>query len=129
VRQKQDDRGRCESAHLEQDEHRVLPIDRERADEHAAQLVAGCLRGIAAVALAGGDATDAATLLGVFVGLVERLSENPTPGEREELDAEIAQAKDALGNDAFDAAWAVGSGLSVDEAVEFALGVRAIEPR
>jgi tetratricopeptide (TPR) repeat protein len=92
-------------------------------------LVAGCLRGIAAVALAGGDATDAATLLGVFVGLVERLSENPTPGEREELDAEIAQAKDALGNDAFDAAWAVGSGLSVDEAVEFALGVRAIEPR
>jgi len=91
-------------------------------------LVAGCIRGIAAIAVAGGDARDAATLLGVFAAFVERLSANLSPAEKEKLDATIAQAREALGNDAFDAAWAQGGGLSVDQAVEFALSVRAIEP-
>jgi predicted ATPase len=91
-------------------------------------LVAERLKSIAEIALAGGDARDAATLLGVFVGLVERISANLSPGEKEELEAAIAQAREALGNDAFDAAWAEGGGLSVDQAVELALGVTAIEP-
>ena len=91
--------------------------------------VAECLRRIAAIALAGGDARDAATLLGVFAGLVERIGASLSPKDNEELDAATAQARELLGNDAFDAAWAQGSGLSVDEAVEFALSVRAIEPR
>jgi hypothetical protein len=89
--------------------------------------VAYCLRGVAAIALAGGDARDAATLLGVFAGLVERIGATLNPGEQEELDAAIAQAREALGNDAFDAAWAQGGGLSVDQAVEFALTVPARE--
>ena len=42
--------------------------------------VAVCLRAIAAIALAGGDARDAATLLGVFVGFVERISREPQSG-------------------------------------------------
>jgi predicted ATPase len=92
-------------------------------------LVAGCLRGIAAIAVAGGDARDAATLLGVFAGLVERIGASLSSAEKEELDETIAQAREALGNDAFDVAWAQGGGLSVDQAVEFALSVTAIEPR
>jgi predicted ATPase len=91
--------------------------------------VADCLRGIAAIALAGGDARDAATLLGVFAALDERGIPSLSPKDEEELAAAPAQARELLGNQAFDAAWAVGSGLSVDEAVEFALSVRAIEPR
>jgi predicted ATPase len=92
-------------------------------------LVAGCIRGIASITLAGGDARDAATLLGAFVGLVERISANLSPGEKKELEAAIAQAREALGNDAFDAAWAEGGRLSLDQAVELALGVTAIEAR
>jgi hypothetical protein len=89
--------------------------------------VAECLKAIAAIALAGGNARDAATLLGVCAGLVERIFTNLSPVDQEEIDAAVVQARGALENDAFDAAWAVGCGLSVDEAVEFALGVRAIE--
>ena len=89
-------------------------------------LVAGCIRGIAAIALAGGDARDAATLLGVFVGLVEGISANTlSPGENQELDAAIVQAREALGNDAFDAAWAEGCSLSLDQAVDLSLTVTA----
>jgi len=88
-------------------------------------LVAVCLRGIAAIALAGGDARDAATLLEVFAGLVERIGASLSPVEKEDLDATIAQAREALGNDAFDAAWAAGGGLSLDQAVELSLTVTA----
>ena len=55
-----------------------------------------------------------------------------SPGEKEELDAAIAQAREALGNDAFDAAWAEGGGLSLDQAVELSLsrhGVTGGRPR
>ena len=59
---------------------------------------------------------------------VERIGASLSPEEKEELDAAIAQAREALGNDAFDAAWAEGGGLSLDQAVELALSVTAIEP-
>ena len=66
-------------------------------------LVAACLRGIAAIALASGDARDAATLLGAFAEFFERIGLSLSPEEKEELDAAIAQAEEALGNNAFDA--------------------------
>jgi hypothetical protein len=50
---------------------------------------------------------------------------DPHSGEKEELDAAIAQAREALGNEAFDAAWAAGGGLSLDQAVELSLTVTA----
>ena len=107
---------------------RVLP------GEHRARLGDGIpgagqpiLRGIAAIALAGGDTREAATLLGVFAAFVERIGALPSIRGRE-LDAAIAQAREALGNDAFDAAWAEGGGLSLDQAVELSLSVTAIEP-
>ena len=91
--------------------------------------VADCLRGIAAIALASGDARGAATLLGVFAGLVERIGAILSPAEKEEFDTTIAQAREALGNDAFDPAWAEGCSLSLDQAVDLALSVTAIAPR
>ena len=50
---------------------------------------------------------------------------DPQSGEKEELDAAIAQAREALGNEAFDAAWAEGGGLSLDQAVDLSLTVTA----
>ena len=94
-------------------------------------LVADCLRGIATIALAGGDARDAATLLGVFAAFVERIGAILSPEDKEELDAAIAQAREALGNEAFDAAWAEGGALSVDQAVDLSLtvtGSQAADP-
>jgi predicted ATPase/class 3 adenylate cyclase len=94
-------------------------------------LVADCLRGIATIALASGDAREAATLLSVFAALYERIGAIFSPGDKEELDASIAQAREALGNEAFGAAWAEGGALSVDQAVDLSLtvaGPQAADP-
>ena len=94
-------------------------------------LVADCLMGIAAIALASGDARDAATLLGVFAGVRRAHRRDLSPADKEELDAAIAQAREALGNEAFDAAWAEGGALSLDQAVDLSLtvaGPQAADP-
>jgi hypothetical protein len=84
-----------------------------------------CLWRIAEIALAGGDAREAATLLGVVAGFVERLGSSFNPDEEEQFHAAIRHAREALGNDMFDAAWAAGGGLSLDQAVELSLTVTA----
>jgi predicted ATPase/class 3 adenylate cyclase len=84
-----------------------------------------CLWRIAEIALAGGDAREAATLLGVVAGFVERLGSSFNPDEEEQFHAAIRHAREALGNDVFDAAWAAGGGLSLDQAVELSLTVTA----
>ena len=86
-------------------------------------LVADCLRGIATIALASGDAREAATLLSVFAAFYERIGAIVSPGDKEELDAAIAQAREALGNEAFEAAWTEGGALSVEQAVDLSLTV------
>jgi predicted ATPase/class 3 adenylate cyclase len=80
-------------------------------------LVGNCLRGIAVIALTGGEAKTAATLLGFLGGFAERFG-GLSPREKDELDEAIAQVREALGNEAFDAAWTEGSALSLDQAVE-----------
>jgi predicted ATPase/class 3 adenylate cyclase len=94
-------------------------------------LVADCLRGIATIALASGDAREAATLLSVFAALYERVGAIFSPGDKEELDAAIAQVREALGNEAFGAAWAEGGAMRVDQAVDLSLtvaGPQAADP-
>jgi predicted ATPase/class 3 adenylate cyclase len=90
-----------------------------------AALVHYCLWRIAAISLAGRDAREAATLLGVVSGFVERLGGSFNPEEQEQFDATIADAKGALGKDAFEAAWAEADRLSLDQAVELSLTVTA----
>jgi predicted ATPase/class 3 adenylate cyclase len=86
--------------------------------------VGACLMRIAPIALASGDARATATLLSVVPGVAEPFG-GLSPQEQEEFDGAIGQAKEALGEDAFDAAWAEGSGLSLDQAVELSLTVTA----
>jgi predicted ATPase/class 3 adenylate cyclase len=87
-------------------------------------LVADCVMKIAAIALAGNGARDAATLLGFLAGFVERLGGLDALGKTE-FDAAIAKAREALGNEVFDAAWAEGGALSLDQAIDFSLTVTA----
>lgn len=88
-------------------------------------LVGNCLLGVAVIALNGGAATTAATLLGFLAGFAERFG-GLSPLEKEEFDAAIAQAREALGNEAFGAAWTEGGALSVDQAIELSLAVTAL---
>ena len=83
-----------------------------------------CLWRIAEIALAGGNAKNAATLLGVVAEFVERIGGLFNPEEEEQFDAAIRDARVALGND-FDAVWAEGGGLSLDQAVDLSLTVTA----
>ena len=80
-------------------------------------LVGNCLPGIAVIALTSGQAKTAATLLGFRGGFAERFG-GLSPREKDELDEAIAQVSEALGNEAFDAAWTEGGVLSLDQAVE-----------
>jgi predicted ATPase/class 3 adenylate cyclase len=87
-------------------------------------LVGDCLPGIAVIALTSGEAEDAATLLGFYAGFAERFGDL-SPHQKDEIDAAIAQAREALGNEAFDAAWTEGSALSLDQAVDLSHTVTA----
>ena len=55
--------------------------------------------------------------------MYERIGVSSSPGDKEKLDAAIAKAREALGNEAFGAAWAEGGALSVDQAVELSHAV------
>ena len=80
-------------------------------------LVAACLVENRRNPVASGGATDAATLFGFLAGFVERLGGLDAAGKTE-FDTDILQARGALGNRAFDAAWAKGGALSLDQAVD-----------
>jgi predicted ATPase len=87
-------------------------------------LVAECVMRIAAIALASKGARAATTLLGFLAGFVEPLG-GLDATEKTEFDAAIAQARGALGDRTFDAAWAKGGALSIDQAIDFSLTVTA----
>jgi hypothetical protein len=87
-------------------------------------LVADCLMKIATIAVASRGARAAATLLGFLAGFVERLGGLDELGKTE-FDAAIAQARGALGDGTFEAAWAEGGALSPDQAIDFSFTVSA----
>ncbi len=82
-------------------------------------LVAG-LSGIAGALARGGDPQRAVTLLAAASHLnveLERSERAANPGP---FDADVAMVRDALSREAFDAAWAAGRALSLDEAIALA---------
>ena len=85
-------------------------------------LVGNCLLGFAVIALASGAEKAAVTLLGFLAGFAERFG-GLGPREKDEFDTAIGQAREVLGNEAFEAAWTAGGVLSVDEAVDLSLTV------
>jgi predicted ATPase/class 3 adenylate cyclase len=78
------------------------------------------LQGLAAVAIATGDADRGVRLLGANDAIRERLGGGPPP-EWLRLGDPLTDARRSLGDDAYERAWEAGRGLTVDEAVVLAL--------
>jgi hypothetical protein len=79
--------------------------------------IAECLEDLAAVANDAGEFERAAQLFGSAASLRESMGLRLAPGDAEALQRELDALRVALGPDRFEAAWYVGRGLSVSEAV------------
>ncbi|HET8679528.1 MAG TPA: tetratricopeptide repeat protein [bacterium] len=86
-----------------------------------AQGIAGSLEGLAGAMLALGMPEHAVCLFGAAEALREAIGAPQWPVDRLAYEQELARARATLGDDAFGAAWSSGRGVSVDEAVRFAL--------
>ena len=67
------------------------------------------------------DVGRAAKLWGATEALNEKLGTVPAPGNRRRTDAWIAEARSRIAPKTFDAAWAEGRALSLDQAIELAM--------
>jgi tetratricopeptide (TPR) repeat protein len=91
--------------------------------------IADSLRALAGATASLGDARRAALLFGAAAALRDAL-ETPVPANaREEYAARVEGVRVALGNQAFDAAWAEGEALPLEEAVALALEDEASRAR
>ena len=78
-------------------------------------LIASCLEGLASLAVAQGEPTKSAHLWGAAESLREAI-EAPIPAiEREDNEHSIATARTHLGEQAFDAAWAEGRTMTLEQ--------------
>ena len=86
--------------------------------------VPACLEGLARVAAAQGRPERAARLCGAAAALREELGafHSPLAARRAEHDRTVAAARAALGEEAFESAWAKGYALPLDEAIKDTLG-------
>ncbi|MBV9597118.1 MAG: hypothetical protein JOZ87_09645 [Chloroflexi bacterium] len=91
---------------------------------HQELLVYG-LRGLARVMLLTGQATRATRLLGAAQVVLERATMGDWPIRRELSERTQAEARAQLGDAAFEAAWTIGGGLAVEEAIHEALASAA----
>jgi hypothetical protein len=77
-----------------------------------------CLEGLARVAVAQGRMGRAARLCGAAVALREDMGWPLPPAKRAEHDRTVAAAREALGEEAYAAAWARGHELSLEEVIK-----------
>ena len=96
-----------------------LELYRELGDRKG---IAECLPGLAAVAQADRQPQRATKLLGAVEALLERISAHLDPTERTDLDRTLAAARAQLDDATFNAAWAAGRALTLERAIEDALG-------
>jgi hypothetical protein len=83
--------------------------------------LAECLEGLAAVAIGQGEAGQAARLSGAADALRQALGAPIPLVDRPSQEATVRAARAMLGTPAFDAAWAAGAALTLDQAVAAAL--------
>jgi non-specific serine/threonine protein kinase len=100
-----------------------LEIQRAQGDRAR---IAPALEGLAKVAVAFSMPGRAARLWGAAERLREDIGAPKSPSERPPYDRAISAARVGLGDDAvFDSAWQQGRAMSLEEAIEYALGARA----
>lgn len=95
-----------------------LTLDREIGDKEGLVCDFG---GLAAVRLGIGRAPDAVRLAAASETLRLAISLTREPTEREIYEGTVAAARAQLGEQAFDIAWAEGSGMTLEEAINLAL--------
>jgi len=92
-----------------------------RKDEGNQEKMAEGLLGLAGVALGRGDIRRAAILLGAVRGILDQGKHLDIP-ERKALEKNTAAVRSQLGEDTFKAVYAEGHTMTVDAAVDYALG-------
>jgi predicted ATPase/DNA-binding CsgD family transcriptional regulator len=80
-----------------------------------------CLAALAATTTASGQPERAAKIFAASSALLDAIGVPLAPVDRLALNGDIAMAHNQLSNEAWDAAWALGSRLSTDDAIELAL--------
>ena len=110
----QGDDGEAQSAYRES-----LAIYRRLADHRG---IAHCLRGLAAVAGMRGQHRRAAQIFAASEALREADHAALSQSERDEDDRYVAAARAGLGEGAFGEAWTEGRAMTLDRAIEHALG-------
>jgi predicted ATPase/class 3 adenylate cyclase len=115
---------RLEGRYADAAEHYRAALQFVHAVGDTAQLTEP-LQGLAACAIATGDADRGVRLLGANDAIRERLGGGPPP-EWLRLGDPLSEARTRLGDDAYERAWNEGRQLTVDEAVELALEPLAV---
>ncbi len=95
-----------------------IRLHREHGDKHSTSRV---LEALARLALAHGRSEQAARLLGAADGLLQAIGAVLAPVERVDYDRTVAMAREVLGDQRFDVAYAEGRTLSLDQLIEQAL--------
>ena len=70
-----------------------------------------------------GRAEQAATILGASEGILERMAVTFQPADRVEIDNYIAQVRQMMDLEAFNAAWQTGREMSFEQALAYAFAV------
>ena len=96
-----------------------LTIRREIGDR---QGIAKSLEAFAGLAADQENPERAARLWGAAEALREEIGSPLAPNDREAYEREVAQARQVLGEAAFAAAWEEGRAMTMEQAVEYALG-------
>jgi non-specific serine/threonine protein kinase len=83
--------------------------------------MAECLEGLAVVAAAENQSERAARLLGAAARLRQAIGAAVHPVDRSDHERAVAASQSALGSNAYDAAWAAGGAMRVDEVIAYAV--------
>jgi DNA-binding CsgD family transcriptional regulator len=119
-------RRRGDSAQAEDLHHAALA---QRATAGLQPGVAESLEALAGLAAGQESYTEAARLLGAASTLRDGMGLARWPDDQSGFDTDVANARMGLGEDAFDAAWAEGAALTLDDAVAYASRARGERKR
>ena len=89
--------------------------------------IANSLEGFAALAAREHRSEQAAVLWAAAEALREQIDAPLPPGDREAHDQKVVPVRQALGEEAFSAAWAAGAAMTIEQAMDAALQVPGSE--
>ncbi|MFL5732354.1 MAG: tetratricopeptide repeat protein, partial [Chloroflexia bacterium] len=95
-----------------------LKMHREAGNKHG---IAECLAALAGVSASQGHPNRAVRLFGAADALLERLMAPLTPADRTQYDTDLAATRSQLDAPTWQAAWAEGRALTLDQAIVYAL--------